>query len=163
MITARHEYMDRPSLASDLVEFDRSQTKQSDLKDCDINAIMKRYERTGLLPDLIAKNGTYGDFSDAPTLQEAFAITRHAEEQWANIDATVRNRFDNDPVKFAAFATDPNNVDEMEKMGLLKPEVVASRQAQRKADAEKDAADRAARKAAEKAALVAEIKAELAG
>lgn len=162
MIIARSQYDERLVMASDLsFEGDKGVTKQSDLKDCDINAIMKRYERSGVLPDLILKNGSYGDFSDAPTLQEAFEITRHAEEQWSLIDAHIRNRFDNDPVKFAAFANDEKNYDEMAKMGLLKPEVVAARKAAEEAAAVKEGAERAAAKALAEKELIAKIKAEL--
>jgi len=123
--------------------------------------IMKRYEKTGVLPNMILKNPVYGDFSSVPNYQEALNIVRIAQEQFNGLDASVRNRFDNDPAKFLDFATNPENVEQMAKMGLLKPEVVAARKAAMKAksDAAKEAL--AAEKAAEKAALIAEIKAEL--
>nr|QJB18997.1 MAG: internal scaffolding protein [Microvirus sp.] len=153
MITARHEYMDRPVLKSDLsFEGDKGVTKQADLRDCDINLIMKRYEKTGVLPDLIVKDGRYGDFSEVPDYQEACNIVKMADEQFAALDVTIRNRFANDPANFLAFVTDPKNIDEVEKMGLLKPEIVAQRQAERlvKAKAEQailDAAEVAKHKA----------------
>jgi len=146
MITARHEYMERPTLASDLsCAGDKGVTKQADLKDCDINLIMRRYEKTGILPDLIVKNGRYGDFSEVPDYQEAVNIVKHADEQFQALDVTIRNRFANSPEQFLAFATDPKNMDELEKMGLLKPEVVQARAAARKAanDAAKAAAEAA--------------------
>lgn len=162
MITARAQYDERPALASDIsFEGDRGVTKQSDLKDCDINSIFKRYEKTGQLPDLIAKNGSYGDFSAVPDYQEAVNIVRLAESQFLALDADLRNRFENDPAKFLAFATDEKNMDELEKMGLLKPEVVQARAEARKA---KDLENEAARKAAAEKAkkdLIAEIKASL--
>jgi len=162
MITARSQYDNRPSLASDLsFEGDKGVTKQADAKDCDINAIFKRYERTGQLPDVILKNGRYGDYSAVPDYQEAVNIVRHAEEQFQLLDATLRNRFENDPANFLGFVTDPKNIDEVEKMGLLKPEVVEQRIAARKAKAAEGKVALDAQKAAEKAALIAEIKAEL--
>lgn len=101
---------------------DPSLTKQSDKDAADINNIMKRWERTGELPNMIARDPHWGDFSDVPTLMEAFAIVDHAEEQFENLDAQVRVRFANDPIAFAAFATDPKNRDELSKLGLLKPQ-----------------------------------------
>ena len=89
---------------------------------------------------MIVRDGRYGDFSAVPDYQQALAIVRHADEQFANLDVTVRNRFDNDPVKFLAFVEDPKNIDEVERMGLLKPEVVEARRLARvKAEAEASA------------------------
>lgn len=163
MITARSQYDERPVLASDLsFEGDKGVTKQSDLKDTDINAIMKRFERTGQLPDMIAHTPRYGDFSEVPSYQEALEIVNLANDQFSNLDANVRNRFDNDPAKFLGFATDPKNMDELEKMGLLKPEVVQQRlEARKQAFAEAQAVAKANRDRDEQA-LIAKIKAELA-
>lgn len=138
-IVARLQYDNRPVLKSDLsFEGDKGVTKQADLKDCDINAMFKRFERTGQLPDMIVKEGRYGDFSDVPDYQQACDIVRHADEQFAMLDVTIRNRFENDPAKFLAFATDEKNYDEMEKMGLLKPELVAERRMKKQAEGLKE-------------------------
>lgn len=132
MITARGQYDERPVMASDLsFEGDKGVTKQSDMKDADINAIFKRFERTGQLPDLIVKNPQYGDFSSPMDYQEALNIVIHADEQWNALDVSIRNRFGGDRKAFLAFMEDPKNIDEVENMGLLKPEVVAARQAAR--------------------------------
>lgn len=148
MITARHEYMDRPVLISDLsFEGDKGVTKQSDLKDCDINSIFKKYERTGQLPDMIVREPRYGDFSNVPDYQEAKQIIADANEQFEALDVNVRNRFGNNPEAFLAFATDPKNIDELEKMGLLKPEVVEARKVARKAASDAAFAAEAAKKA----------------
>ncbi|QXP08243.1 MAG: internal scaffolding protein [Arizlama microvirus] len=165
-LIARAQYDERPVLASDLsFEGDKGVTKQSDLKDTDINAIFKRFEKTGQLPDMIAKNGRYGDFSAVPDYQEAVNTVKLAEEQFLALDVTIRNRFDNDPAKFLAFATDDKNYDEMEKMGLLNEEKATARRAQQAAAAKKAYDDRKAAEKAEKdqekAALIAEIKADL--
>lgn len=162
MTTARTQYDKRPVVASDLsFEGDKGVTKQSDAKDCDINAIFKRYERTGQLPDMIVRDGSYGDFSEVPTYQEALNIVIRAKEQFMALDAGVRNRFDNDPAKFLAFATDEKNYDEMEKMGLLKPEIIAERRA-KEAEAAKIAAEAdKVNKEAEYQAMLARIRADL--
>ena len=93
-------------------------TKQADAEDCDINKILARYAKTGVLPDLIKANPKYGDFSDVTSFMDACAIVSLAEEQFAALDAPIRKRFDNDPAKFLEFASDPKNVSEMVKMGL---------------------------------------------
>lgn len=149
MITARSQYDERPSVASDLSFVgDKGVTKIADAKDCDLNEMFRRFEKTGQLPNLIAREGRYGDFSSVPDYQEACEIVRHANEQFENLDVAIRNRFANDPAKFLEFATDPKNLDDMEKMGLLKPEVVKAR-AEAREKADKEAYE--ARKAAEAA------------
>lgn len=159
---ARSQYAVRPTLASDLsFEGDKGVTKQSDLKDCDINLIMKRFEKTGTLPNLIAKNGHYGDFSNVPDYQEAVQIVAHANEQFLNLDAHVRNRFDNDPAKFLAFATDPKNEDEMYKMGLMNEEAKNLRKSKLQASIAAQAEADRLKKEADEQALIARIKAEL--
>jgi len=113
---------DAKSDATALVCKDPSLTKQSEKASCDINTILKRYEKTGILPDLIKQDPRYGDFSDMPTFQEAQAIVIHATAQFEALDAPLRKRFGNDPAEFLAFASDKANIDEMRKLGLLKPE-----------------------------------------
>lgn len=144
---ARSQYDERKPMTSDLsFEGDQGVTKQADLKDTDINAIFKRYERTGQLPNMIVREPRYGDFSNVPDYQEAMQIVKHADEQFQSLDVTVRNRFANDPVKFLEFVQDEKNLDEMEKMGLLKPEIVEQRrQARKAADAQAAAAEDAAK------------------
>lgn len=162
MIIARCQYDDPIEHDSDLSFVDDpGVTKQSDAKDCDINAIFKKYEKSGQLPDMILKDGTYGDFSAVPDYQEALNIVRHAGEQFGALDVNVRNRFENNPEKFLEFATNPANMEEMGRMGLLKPEILAQRQAEREAvDTAARASAEAARVAAERQ-LIDKIKAEL--
>lgn len=95
-----------------------SLTKQSEADACDINNIMKQYEATGRLPDLIMRDPIYADFSDMGTYQEAMNIVAHANEQFNALDARVREQFDNDPAKFLKFAEDPKNIEALVDMGL---------------------------------------------
>lgn len=104
---------------------DKGVTKQSDAEGCDINRIMKRYEKTGALPDMIKMNAQYGDFSSVPDFQEALNIVNKARAQFNALDAHIRNRFNNDPAEFLDFATNPANQEEMIKMGLAERKPVA--------------------------------------
>lgn len=117
----RHIYDGKQDLVSDALGLDckdKSRTKQSEKDACDINKITARYEPTGQLPDLIRTNPRYGDFSEVPTYQEALHIVMHAQDQFAALDAKIRNRFQNDPAQFLAFATDQRNLKEMVELGL---------------------------------------------
>lgn len=101
-----------------LVFDEPTQTRQAFKDECDINNILKRYEKTGTLPDLIKQNPQYGDFSTAGTFQESLEIVRHSERQFSALPSAVRERFGNDPAKFLEFATNKQNNEELVKMGL---------------------------------------------
>jgi len=102
------------------LEFDRKlgRTKQSMKDECDINQIMKKFEKTGILPDMIKTNPQYGDFSEPIEYRDSLEIVRHASEQFSNLSAKVRARFNNDPEAFLDFATNPANAEEMVTLGL---------------------------------------------
>lgn len=95
--------------------------KQADKAACDINNILKRYEKTGALPDMIRSDPQWGDFSDVPSFQQALEIVDKAEEQFAALDGPIRARFGHDPAKFLEFVTNPANLKEMRDMGLAAP------------------------------------------
>lgn len=162
VILARSQYDDRPVLESDLSFVgDKGLTKQSDSRDCDINAMFKRFEKSGQLPNMIVRDGRYGDFSNVPDYQSAIGIVRHAHEQFEALDATIRNRFDNDPAKFLAFATDPKNTEEMEKLGLLNEQAMKRLADKRKAEKEAAIAARQTELSQAENDLIAKVKAAI--
>lgn len=83
--------------------------------------IMERYQKTGILPELIKTDPTYGDFSEPLDFIKAHEIVSRANEQFDALDAHIRGRFENDPAQFLEFATNPANLPEMRKMGLANP------------------------------------------
>lgn len=116
-ITHRTRY-DRKKVAIEFKEPTR--TKQSFRDECDINNIMAKYRRTGVLPTLIKENPMWGDFSNPVDFQEAQNIVIKAVEQFQNLPAHVRERFNNDPQKFLEFTHKKENKEEMGRLGLLK-------------------------------------------
>jgi len=96
-----------------------SLTHQSMAPECDINTIMRKYERTGVLEHRNTYEGTYGDFSDAPSdYHESMNQVLAADEMFETLPAKIRRRFHNDPGVFLDFATNPENQDELIKLGL---------------------------------------------
>lgn len=93
-------------------------TKQSFAEDADINNIMKKYQTHGVLPDMIRMDPTYGDYSEVTTYQESLNIVIHAQEQFNNLSAELRARFNNEPAKFLEFTNDPGNAQELIDLGL---------------------------------------------
>lgn len=95
--------------------------KQAPAQECDINAIMKRYQRTGQLP-VAVRVASYGDFSGPSELLDARAVVARAEAQFDALPSAVRARFKNDPAAFLAFVADKANHAEAKKLGLLEEE-----------------------------------------
>lgn len=99
---------------------EKSRTKQSEAAECDVNNIVAKARQNGFMPPPTSE-GQYGDFSDPMDYQAAMDLVLQAKEQFEELPAAVRSRFANDPKAFLQFATDPQNGDEMVKLGLAIP------------------------------------------
>lgn len=97
---------------------EKTRTKQSFKDECDINNILKKYQKTGQLPDMIRSNPQFGDFSDVVDYQTGLDIVIKAHTQFMALSADVRDRFANSPEKFLQFCGDSKNLPEMIKMGI---------------------------------------------
>jgi phage internal scaffolding protein len=96
-----------------------SLTHQALSAECDINRIMQRFERTGVLEHRNRFEGAYGDFTDAPgDYQESMNAVLAAEEMFSTLPAKIRRRFHNDPGAFLDYVSNPDNQDEMISLGL---------------------------------------------
>lgn len=105
----------RPTLACDP---DSSETSQEFLAECDINTIMRRYARTGQLPN-VNMNPAYADVSDLPDYLDALNIVIEAQHNFAELPAKLRERFNHDPGQLLAFLADKANLDEAVQLGLV--------------------------------------------
>lgn len=95
-----------------------SMTKQSEAAACDVNLIMKRYEKSGLLP-VSAFLGTYEDVSSGVSYQEARNQVIRADQAFMSLPAHVRTRFMNDPGLFLEAVSDPARTAELQELGIL--------------------------------------------
>lgn len=96
-------------------------TKQEFKAECDINVLMKRYEKTGMFPQYPGSTPRYVSNIGMPSYQEALDIVMKAQGEFAGLNSELRKRFDNDPAKFLAFVNDPANADELIKLKLREP------------------------------------------
>lgn len=99
-----------------------SLTHQSMAADCDINNIMKRFEKTGMIDHVTNHKGDYGDFPDASDYLTSLLKVKESQEMFDSLPAQIRARFDNEPSNFLDFVDDPANRPEMARMGLLTEE-----------------------------------------
>lgn len=78
-------------------------TKQSMKDECDINNIVAKYEKTGVLTHLNATQATYADVSELGGYRDALDKVRAAEEVFMALPSELRAKFDNDPAKYLDF------------------------------------------------------------
>lgn len=100
-----------------------SMTRQEFAADCDINVLMDRYQNEDI--GAIMRRSTepvYVDFYDMPSdLMGTLQLVQDAENAFMTLPAQVRREFDNDPIRFVDFASDPGNLDQMRNWGLAPP------------------------------------------
>lgn len=103
---------------------------QQHMKDeCDINNIMAKYQKTGLITHVAKHQGNYDDFTVMPDFKTAMDTMAAANEMFLEIPAALREKFDHDAGQFVEFATDPNNYDEMVELGLVPVETQMANEA----------------------------------
>lgn len=96
-----------------------SQTKQCFKDQCDFNKVIDRFMKTGVLEH--ARSGSeprYADLIGSVDYQTSLARIKQAEASFEALPAKIRNKFENDPVQFLEFVSNPQNVDEMVNLGL---------------------------------------------
>lgn len=112
-----------PKLVVDTHPVGESMAKQAFKAECDVNNIMKRFERTGVMEHAAKYEGRYGDFTEVGDYQTAMQAVVEAREAFESLPAQLRARFGNDPGAFLGFIEDPENIEEARKMGLVKAAV----------------------------------------
>lgn len=105
-----------------------SLTQQHFQEECDIINIIKRHDRNGIIEHVHRGKARYGDFSEVTDYREALDLVRTAQEEFNTIPSDIRKQFDNDPGKFYEFVNNPDNKNELKKMGFIDetPEAVAT-------------------------------------
>lgn len=96
-------------------------TKQAFKDECDINQIMARYQKTGVIDFVTKHQARYGDVTGMD-FQESMQLVAQAQSMFNDLPSGIRNRFENDPAKFMDFVHDPKNASEMAEMGLMRPD-----------------------------------------
>lgn len=76
------------------IETPEKGAKQSFQKECDINNIMAKYQKTGVLQHIARNEGRYG-FADATTFQDAMFLVTEARNQFEDLPSKLRNHFGN--------------------------------------------------------------------
>lgn len=115
-------YSKNPGCKTDL--HGESLTQQNFKRECDINYILKKYQKTGLVEHVSKYKGNYEDLSQPCDYQTAMNLVISAAAAFESLPSSIRKQFDNDPGRFLAFAENPDNLEEMKNLGLAKTPVV---------------------------------------
>lgn len=99
----------------------QGRTKQSFKNECDVNLLMARYMKTGILGDgLEPPPPRYMDVSDSMDFQDAMNFVAEATGQFYELPATLRARFNNNPGELLSFLDNPYNLQEGIALGLIR-------------------------------------------
>jgi len=85
-----------------------SLTKQSFVESCDINTIMAKYQRTGMVDHVAIHGPRYGDFNGIE-FHQAQNIVAQGQTMFNELPSSIREKFEHDPSKFLDYV---NGIDE---------------------------------------------------
>lgn len=95
-----------------------TRTHQSFKNECDINRILDRWQKTGVITHYNKYSANYSDLTSVPDYRQAMDQIIRANQAFESLPSSLRKRFGNDPAEFLSFVSSPDNVDEMVKLGL---------------------------------------------
>lgn len=96
-----------------------SLTQQHFKEECDVINIIKKHDRNGIIEHVQRGQARYGDFSQVAGYKEALDLVRDAQTEFMAIPSDIREKFENDPGKFYEFVSNPENKEELKKMGFI--------------------------------------------
>jgi len=96
-------------------------TKQADKDSCDINLIMARYTKTGIIEHGNKHQAQYGVVPETD-FRQALEVIQTSSDMFDELPAKVRRRFNNNPAEFLGFCDNPDNLTEARLLGLADPE-----------------------------------------
>lgn len=93
---------------------------QEQFKDTvNINKIMEKYHKTGMINHLRRNEGVYADLTKIKDYRSALETVQSADAAFMNLPSSVRSRFANDPQQLIEFVSDKKNRDEAIELGLI--------------------------------------------
>lgn len=99
---------------------DKSLARQSEADSADINKIIARYEKTGILP-VDEREALFIDVSEMSDYRSAVEQVRLVQEYFAQLPAGTRAAFGNEPARLLDFMSDPANEAKARELGLVEP------------------------------------------
>lgn len=101
----------------EITECGPGKTEQSQAKFADVNYILRNYQKTGTMAHAKEYMGRYDDVS-VGDFTEAMNMVTEANNMFESLPSHIRNKMGN-MENFISFTSDPNNIPEMVKLGLI--------------------------------------------
>lgn len=95
-----------------------TRTKQSQANHVNVNQIVARHQRTGVIDHWSGRVPMYGDYSLSVDLHSAMNLALQAEDMFAALPASVRKVADNDPVRFLELLAEEEGSAQLVAAGL---------------------------------------------
>lgn len=96
----------------------RELTEQTHKKQCDLNYILRNYQKTGTIEHVRKNQGRYDDISPMD-FTEAMHTVSEARNMFNELPAYIRKRVGGEPEKFLEFVQNPDNREELQRLGML--------------------------------------------
>lgn len=109
------------SMATKVRRWDPAQlrTKQEMKDECDINQILRRFQKTGMVNHLASGVPQFGDVSGVTDFRSAVERVEVARGFFDRLPSPIRKEFDNDPVAFVDAFSDAAQRPRLEELGLI--------------------------------------------
>lgn len=98
-----------------------TRTQQHLKEKVNVNSIIAKYRKTGLIDHVRKNPGVYLELTELPDYQTAMETIVRAQSTFETIPANLRLRFNNDPKMLIDFLSDDKNYEEASKLGLVVP------------------------------------------
>lgn len=94
-------------------------TEQAHRERCDINSILNKYDKNGLITHISKFEAEFGDTTgvEFKAMQDKVSAARSS---FARLPSKIRKEFENSPMKLLSFMDDPNNREKAINLGLIK-------------------------------------------
>lgn len=96
-------------------------TEQAHQKETDINHIISKYDKTGLIDHVSKFEGSFGDLTgdDFKTMMDKVT---NANSMFEQLPASIRKEFNNNPEHLLRFMENPDNRQRAIELGLIDPQ-----------------------------------------
>lgn len=117
----KRKYEERPDGSRRVMQIPKkgSRVEQHHRDKVNINSIMKKYYKTGMLEQ--RSGARYGDFTSFESFHDAQDRILQATDEFMELPSDIRAMFDNDPAMLVEFINDPANEEQARNLGLIPP------------------------------------------
>ncbi len=99
----------------EVLEYKDGRTKQAFRNETDINKILAKAQKTGVISHMAKHQPQYGDFAEFDFLEVQTKLAE-GRQMFAELPSEIRSEFNQDPAEFFDFVNDPENADRLPEL-----------------------------------------------